>query len=155
MLSKKQSALALIIALMFGFAYAMADDSWEAPTHARRFEHEHLLHHFNGDSPSTGTDELALWEAPGGVRHFLLSTIGPNYHTCDVQGPLQTAGPGELVFSKDGCKLSFRESQDGVELVVSEGWERLGACPKLFECGMFGVVLSGTFHPVADPGAAK
>ena len=150
MVTAKHSSLALIIALMFGLAHPMEDDSWEVPSAARRFHREHLLHHFNGDPPNTGTDELALWEGPGGLRYFLLSTIGPNYHGCDVKGHLETAGSGELVFTKSGCKLSLREKEDRVELVVSEGWERLGACPKLFQCGMFGVVQSGKFRRVQE-----
>lgn len=150
MFTAKHWSLALIVALMFGLAHPMDDDSWQVPNVARRFHREHFLHHFNGDPPSTETDELALWEAPGGLRYFLLSTVGSNYHGCDVKGRLETVGSRELVFSNSGCKLSFREKENGVQLVVSEGWERLGACPKLFQCGMFGVVQSGTFRRVQE-----
>jgi hypothetical protein len=117
---------------------------------AREFVRQHTVHHFSGDAPSQVEDTLALWETPTGTRRFSLCTVGPNYHTCFVEGSLESLPSDELLFELGNCKLTLKQNGDSFVLTVSPGWERVGeggVCPRQVSCGAFGLVESGKFTP--------
>lgn len=53
----------------------------------------HQTHHFNGEEPTDVVDELKIWDAEKVNACFLLNTIGPNNHECDVSGKAQRQTP--------------------------------------------------------------
>jgi hypothetical protein len=145
--------LQLLTSLLIGLCLVgvAAAECGPAPENAREFVHEHTVDHFNGDPPSRETDTLALWESSVGERRFSLCAVGPNYHTCFVEGSLHMLPSGELLFVSGNCKLMLKQAGKRLVLTPSPGWQRVGeggVCPKQFSCGMYGSVESGEFAPV-------
>src|SRR3990170_4329957 len=94
--------LSFLMIALYGVQSASAECN-EVPEKAREFVREHTVHHFNGDAPSQEEDTLGLWETPTGTRRFSLCTVGPNYHTCFVEGTLESLPSGELLFELGSC----------------------------------------------------
>jgi len=141
--------LSFLMIALYGVQSASAECN-EVPEKAREFVREHTVHHFNGDAPSQEEDTLGLWETPTGTRRFSLCTVGPNYHTCFVEGTLESLPSGELLFELGSCKLTLKQKGNSFLLTASPGWERVGeggVCPRQVSCGAFGSVESGKFTP--------
>ena len=144
--------LQLVTSLLIGLCLAgvAAAECGPAPENVREYVREHSVDHFNCDPPSQENDTLALWESSTGEHRFSLCTVGPNYHTCFVQGGLKMIPPAKLLFESGGCTLTFEQNGSSFVMTASPGWERRGAggvCATQFSCGMYGSVESGEFAP--------
>jgi len=144
--------LRLLTSLLIGLCLAgvAAAECGDPPEDAREYVREHTVDHFNGNPPSQEKDTLALWESSSGDRRFSLCSVGPNYHTCFVEGGLKEVSPRKLLFELGGCTLMIERKGSSLVLTASPGWERAGAggvCPRQISCGAFGSVESGEFIP--------
>jgi hypothetical protein len=142
-------AFVLVLVLLTACVSASAlADCADVASEVRQFVRSHQAHHFNGEPPSLVDDELTIWQAKSGVDCFRLTTVGPNYHECEVTG-FATPVPGEgSEFRDANCTIMFEKTAETVKVTVSPGWERLGrggTCTRK-RCGMFGEVESGTFR---------
>ena len=142
-------AIAIALTTIFIAAHGnVLADCGDVPEGAETFVRDHKVYHFNGDPPSRVQDELALWKTKIGSTCFLLRTIGPNYHQCEVSSVVSAVRGNELEFKKGSCTLTFQKGARDVKLIASPGWERIGrggVCPKN-SCGMYGEIESGTFR---------
>lgn len=128
---------------------APGSDCGEKPARFIRYARSHEAGNFNGQEPDSETDTLDVWaESPGGAC-FDLETLGPNGHECEAMGKLTRDQSGQLIFGSGQCRLRFKHRLKGFKLVVSPAWRRFGGggiCPKLYGCGEYGSIESGTFQ---------
>ena len=139
------TALAILGIGVSGVALA---DCADVPNDAAKFVRSHKVHHFNGDPPSIVEDELAIWQRTDGGTCFLLTTVGPNYHQCEVAGQASLTAPNKLQYREGNCTITLERAARTVGVAVSPGWQRMGeggTCVKT-NCGMYGGISSGTFQ---------
>jgi hypothetical protein len=140
--------LVFAITALSGYGHAFAGCADVPPASAQNFIRSHKVFHFNGEPPSRVQDELAVWETTAGTSCFLLNTLGPNYHECNVLKEASTIRANETEFKEDNCTLTFQKKGHIVKLIASHGWERMGrggTCSQNY-CGMYGEIESGTFR---------
>ena len=141
-------AAGLTILAIGASAHASAAECGAAPNTAELFVRSHKVHHFNGEPPSLVQDQLALWKTKDGASCFLLTTIGPNHHQCEVLSTASVIAENRLEYRQGNCLLTFEKGTQGIKLTASPGWERMGrggVCTKT-NCGMYGEVESGAFR---------
>jgi hypothetical protein len=140
-------AAALAILGMGAFHIALANCA-DVPSDAPKFMRSHQVHHFNGDPPSTVEDELVIWQPADGGNCFLLTTVGPNYHQCELAGQASLVESNKLEYKQGNCTITLQRAPATVDVTVSPGWQRMGeggTCAKT-SCGMYGGISSGTFR---------
>ena len=139
------TALAILSMGLSGIALSNCAD---VPNDAAKFVRSHKVHHFNGDPPSIVEDELTIWQRADGGSCFLLTTVGPNYHQCEVAGQASLACPNKLQYKEGTFTITLERAARTVGVAVSPGWQRMGeggTCAKT-SCGMYGSISSGTFR---------
>jgi hypothetical protein len=139
------AAFAIVGTGAFHIALANCAD---APSDAPRFVRSHQVHHFNGDPPSTVEDELVIWGSTDGGNCFLLKTVGPNYHQCELAARASLVEASKLEYKQGNCTIKLQRAAATVDVTVSPGWQRMGeggTCAKT-GCGMYGGISSGTFR---------
>ena len=143
-----RTVVSVLAILGIGVSDIVLANCADVPDDAAKFSRHHQVHHFNGGPSSTVEDELTMWRQADGENCFLLKTVGPNYHQCEVAGQVSPVESNKLQYKRGRCTITLQSAARTVELAVWPGWQRIGdggTCAKT-SCGLYGGISSGTFR---------